>query len=364
MRREFEISESSNGFGNRINRRLLFVGNMLGRNPGHITSQGQIVADLFVSEGFEATIVSSKINRAARLFDVVRTIIKNRRKTDLIVLEIYSGWYMFLAAITSELAARLKIPVIAVLHGGNLPDFARRHPRWTRRVLSLADLLVAPSNYLADAMRANGFAVRVVPNVIEIEKYPFRLRSRITPRLIWMRSFHPAYNPLMGIKVLEKLKRKYPQATLVMAGRDKGLEEKTKEAARQLGVADAVRFPGFLDEIQKRSEFSAADIYINTNRIDNMPVAAVEACAFGLPIVATDVGGISNLLQHRETGILVADADVEAMVEAVETLLENPDLSERLSRSGRRLAEKSGWHSVKKLWTDLFDEVLNRKNAN
>jgi len=334
---------------------------MLGRNPGYVTSQGQIVADLFAAEGYETTSVSSKINRPARLFDIVRFIFKNRRQTDLIVLEIYSGWYMVLADVVTRFARSLSIPLVGVLHGGNLPDFARRYPRWTRRVLSRAHILTAPSTYLGDAMKTYGFDVRVIANVIAVEIYPFRLRKNIAPRLIWMRSFYQAYNPHLAIEVLAHLRRKHPQATLVMAGRDKGLESEIKELARERGVLNAVRFPGFLDETAKIREFSAADIYVNTNKIDNMPVAVVEAGAMGLPIVATDVGGISSLLRNGKTGILTPDGDVGAMAAAVETLLGDPNLTERLSFNGRKLAEKSSWSSVKKHWENLFNEVLNRE---
>lgn len=341
--------------------RLCFVGNMLGRNPGYVTSQGQIVADLFAAEDYEVSSVSPKINRAARLFDIARFLLTNRRRIDIIVLEIYSGWYMFLADAASRIAGRLKIPLIGVLHGGNLPDFAGRHPRWIRRVLSRTNAIVAPSPYLADAMRIYGFDVRVIPNVIDIKAYSFRLRKQVEPRLFWMRSFHPAYNPQLAMEVLAHLRRTHPQASLVMAGRDKGLEGEIRELARENGVRNAVRFPGFLDEESKMREFSQADIFVNTNKIDNMPIAVVEACAMGLPVVATDVGGISSLLQNDVTGLLVADDDAEAMVEAIKRLLGDANLTEQISRNGRELAERSSWNSVKKLWEDLFAEVLNRK---
>jgi glycosyltransferase involved in cell wall biosynthesis len=59
------------------------------------------------------------------------------------------------------------------------------------------------------------------------------------------------------------------------------------------------------------------DICVNTSRIDNMPVALVEMCAMGLPVVSTDVGGIPHLLKHEQTGLLVPSEDVVAMADSV-----------------------------------------------
>jgi len=93
-----------------------------------------------------------------------------------------------------------------------------------------------------------------------------------------------------------------------------------------------------------------------------MPVGIVEACAMGLPVVATSVGGIRDLLTDEETGLLVPDGDVEAMTEAVLRLLHQPGLAKRLSENGRRLAEKSSWTSVLPQWERVFEEAIKRKS--
>ena len=84
-----------------------------------------------------------------------------------------------------------------------------------------------------------------------------------------------------------------------MAGKDKGLEENLRKMAEEMNLSDKIRFVGFLDSEEKLKEFADADIYINTNRIDNMPVSVLEARAFGLPVVSTDVGGLPHLIEHK-----------------------------------------------------------------
>ena len=340
--------------------RLCVVGNLLGRNPGHLKTQGEILADLLSKEGHEVISCSSKINRLFRWIDIVLTVVRNRKSFDLLILEVYSGLNIVMSETVGLLGRILGIPMIFVLHGGNLPEFSKKYPRWTKRVFGRADILVAPSMFLAKGLRYLGFPIRVIPNIIEISNYPCKVRRNIKPRLIWMRSFHPIYNPQMAVMVLHSIRHSNLDASLVMAGLDKGLESEIKSKVSTLGLQKMVRFPGFLDHEAKIKEFSDADIYLNTNRIDNMPVAVIEACAMGLPVIATRVGGLPDLINDGINGLLISDDDVKGMADAVSSLLENPDLTELLSRNGRSLAEQSSWESVRISWNELFVEIMKK----
>lgn len=340
---------------------LCVVGNLLGRNPGFLKTQGEILADLLSKEGHRVISCSSKINRVRRLMDIVATIFRNRQTFDVLILEVYSGLNILMSETVSSLGRLLGIRMIFVLHGGNLPAFSKRYPRWVRRILTKGHVLIAPSPFLVNGLKHLGLPIQVIPNIIEIPKYPFKSRRRIAPRMIWMRSFHPIYNPHMAVNVLHSIRDSLPDATLVMAGLDKGIESEIKNMVDGLGLQDAVRFPGFLDHDAKIREFSEADIYLNTNRIDNMPVALLEACAMGLPVIATDVGGLGDLIEDGKNGILVGDDDDRDMASAVRTLLDDPVLTEKLSRNGRVLAERSSWQSIHSQWNEVFDAIMFAK---
>jgi glycosyltransferase involved in cell wall biosynthesis len=172
-----------------------------------------------------------------------------------------------------------------------------------------------------------------------------------------MRAFHPIYNPEMAIKVVARLRGRGIPATLVMGGSDRGSLASAKSLATELNVVEAVRFTGFLGPLAKMHEGNAADIFLNTNRIDNTPVAVIEACAMGLPVVATNVGGISDLLRHDESGLLVPDENDDAMGDSLARLLSNPELVRKLSRNGRQLACQSSWPAIKPQWEALFREL-------
>ena len=92
-----------------------------------------------------------------------------------------------------------------------------------------------------------------------------------------------------------------------------------------------------------------------------MPVSVIEARALGLPVIATDVGGLHYLIEDGETGFLVPDEDVEAMVKAIKKLLLDPGLTRKISDNGRDLAERSAWKAVRADWENLITRVLEKK---
>ena len=263
---------------------------MIGRNPGHVTSQGEILGDVLARAGFPVLSVSSAPSRYLRAAEIVATLVRERHRLDVLILECYGGPSFVVEDAASLIAHHSALRLVIHLHGGAMPTFMARHPQWTRRVLGRAHALVAPSPFLAFAVEPYGVTARVIPNVLDLDAYPFRLRTAPRPRVLWMRSFHELYNPLLAVQVLALVRERLPDATLVMAGQEKGLSAATMAEAQRLGVSDAIRFPGFLGPEAKMREGGAADVFLNTNRVDNAPVAVLEAAAMGLPVVSTRLG--------------------------------------------------------------------------
>ena len=330
--------------------RLLLAGPMLGVNPGWVTTQGEILANLLAGAGYPVQTTSPVIGRAGRLADTVRSLVAWRKSYDLVILSVFGGPGFYMADATSRLARWLGKPMITVLHGGSLPRLAYRRGGWVRRVLGRAAIIVAPSNFLAEFARQLGLAVAVIPNVIALQDYPFRLRSQVKPRLLWMRTFEEIYHPEMAVEVLNLVRQAAPQARLTMAGQKGDRLEATRALAGQIGLDGTVRFAGFLDQAGKSREFAGHDIFLNTNHVDNTPVSVLEAAAFGLPVVATQVGGVPYLLENEKNALLVADNDTQAMAAGVLRLLREDGLAEKLSRNGRVLAEASAWENVLPAW--------------
>jgi glycosyltransferase involved in cell wall biosynthesis len=334
--------------------RLAFVGPMFGGHEGWPDSQGEVLADLFESAGYTVRRASDRIDPWTRCADTVRCIWAWRGTVDIAVVSIYGGRSFLQAEAASRTLERAGIKQVHVLHGGSLLDLARRRPGRVARMLRRAEAVVAPSPFLAQVTDLTNVPVRTIPNVVAIDTTPHVLRQTVAPRLLWMRMFASIYAPELAIDTFRLVLRHRPDATLTMAGRDKGELAAIRMRARGYGIDERVHFVGLLDTVGKQREFAAHDIFLNTSRIDNTPVSVIEACAFGLPVIATDVGGLSMLLDHERTGILVKRDDPEAMANAVVRLVGDPALAQRLSASGRSVAEPCSWATVRSQWEGVL----------
>jgi glycosyltransferase involved in cell wall biosynthesis len=330
---------------------------MLGQHPGWVPNPAEHLAPRLQEMGFACTLTSRKINRYLRMADILGTLYHQRDQVDIVCLQVYSGLGFLVSDVASWLSRRLGKPVVMVLHGGDLPEFLVRNRAWGKRVLSRAQSLVVPSQYLSRLAADLGFRSMIIPNAIDLAKYPYRLRSTASSNLLWMRTFHEIYNPMLAVDVIKVLLQSYPHASLTMAGQEKGMLGQVKQRVEDLGVQNAVRFVGFLDDPGKWGEFTAHDIFLNTNHVDNMPISVIEAAVCGLPIVATRVGGLPYLLTDEVDGLLTADDNAQEMAAAIRRILEEPGLAAKLSYNARKLGEQYDWDVTLLQWAALFQDI-------
>lgn len=334
-----------------------FFGPALGRHEGWVTTQGEVLAGLFAEGEHRALVSSTQIAPLARGAAHARDAVRWRRSADVAVVSVFSGRAFALASESILLARALRTPVVAWLHGGGLPDFGDAHPRLARAVMRAADAVVAPSPFLARWATGLGVETRVIPNVLDLSAYRHRVRREVGPRLLWMRTFMEAYDPGNAVRTLAVLRSRGVDATLTMAGQDKGLLEPTKALAKELGVEDHVTFAGFVSGSEKTDLFDRHDIFLNTNLVDNAPVTVLEAAASDLVVVSTDAGGIPDLLTDGLSARLVPPGSAEAMADAVSEVIANPADAESMALAARSVAEGSGWPSVRDAWLALAGEV-------
>lgn len=333
--------------------KLLYLGNRLSKHGFNKTTIETLGLQL-EQEGFTVFYASNKKSFPLRLLDMMWSVINYRKQVSYLLIDTYSTkafWYAFLC---SQLARFFNIKYIPILHGGDLPNRLKKNPMLCRILFSNAYKNVAPSGYLKQAFEKEGFKnVIHIPNTIEIEKYEFKLRTELTPNLLWVRAFASIYNPKMAVKVLQQLQEQFPSATLTMVGPDKdGSLQTTKDFAKSLGIA--VNFSGQLTKEEWWELASKHDIFINTTHFDNTPVSVMEAMALGLPVISTKVGGIPFLLANEQNALLVPDNDITAMTNAVLDLLENKPKNNLLITNARTFIEQMDWQLVKQSWVSIL----------
>ncbi|WP_430399220.1 glycosyltransferase family 4 protein [Flavobacterium sp.] len=333
--------------------KLLYIGNAISKH-GYNKTTVETLGKSFEEEGYVVFYTSSKKNQLLRLVDMILTTFKYAKKVDYIIIDTYSTssfWYAFLC---SQIARVFQTKYIPILHGGDLPKRLDSHPKLCKMLFKNAFKNVAPSNYLLSEFAKRGFQnLEYIPNSIELNNYPFKVRKSFEPKLLWVRAFATIYNPKMAVDVLKKLQVRFPNTSLTMVGPDKdGSMETTKQYAKQLDVEVC-----FTNRLSKKEWIDLSvnyDFFINTTHFDNTPISVMEAMALGLPIISTNVGGIPFLLKNNENAILVNDNDSDHMANSIISLIENQEIALLLSKKGRVFVEQMDWTVVKNQWIKLL----------
>ena len=334
---------------------VLYIGNNLFNKTGYPTTL-QTLSKLLEHEGYNLVKTSSKLNRVARMFDMVCTVFKYRKTTNVVLIDTYSTLNFYYAYCCAVLLKYLKIPYIPILHGGNLPYRLNKSPRLSKSIFANAYMNVAPSAYLLQVFKKAGFNTVCIPNTLDIDRYPFKKRQKLAPKLLYVRSFATIYNPEMAIKVLFELKKDYPNATLCMVGPDRdGSLSGVKQLVEALNLQSSVAFTGVLTQAAWHKKSEQFDVFINTSHVDNMPVSIIEAMALGLPVVTTNVGGIGFLIKDKVNGFLVPDNDYKTMAKTIKQLIENGPGN--ISVKAREQVEAFQWNVVKHQWNQLLTKI-------
>jgi glycosyltransferase involved in cell wall biosynthesis len=154
------------------------------------------------------------------------------------------------------------------------------------------------------------------------------------------------------IKAASIVVKNFPHTYFIFVG--KGNQKTLQQMAEALGVNKNV---GFLGERRDVPEIlRSVDIIVNPSRFEGLPLALLEAMACGKPIIATDVGGVKDLIRHGLEGLLIHPSDKE-LAKAIFQLIQDGNLTRRLSKMARQRAEEYEWKIVVEKLFALYDEL-------
>jgi glycosyltransferase involved in cell wall biosynthesis len=241
------------------------------------------------------------------------------------------------------------------------PSAARA--RRLRSLLRQATAITATTRFLAGETRrfmSDDRDVEVIPFGVDTERFaPAPPPDPAAPAIGFTKSLEGRYGPQILVEAFLAIASAHPRATLEIAG-DGSMRSRLEHVVASSEHADRVRFhgrihPDRIHELTRRFSIAAMPSVCR----ESFGVAAIEASACGIPVVASDIGGIPEAVVHGRTGLLVAPGDPRALAEALGALLGDPERRRRLGEAGRELVlERYEWGHVGSRMEALYRRLL------
>jgi glycosyltransferase involved in cell wall biosynthesis len=283
-------------------------------------------------------------------------LIRELRKADVVHVFSASYFSFLLAPLPAVLVAKLLgKPVVVNYRSGEAPDHLKRS-RIARAILRQADWNAVPSKFLYEVFQEFGIRAEIIPNIVDVERFRFRRREQLRPRILSTRNFETLYNLPCTLRAFQLVQNRFPDAQLMLVGA--GSQD---TAIRRLAETLKLRHVTFAGRVQPDEiwrYYADADFYLQTPDIDNMPASVLEAFASGCLVVATEAGGVPAILTSEVHGLLVPCGDAEAAAAAIIRLLENPALARRMADAALDSCARYQWASVRALWVALYRRLV------
>jgi glycosyltransferase involved in cell wall biosynthesis len=271
------------------------------------------------------------------------------------------------AGVLGRLAAAIaRIPIrIFTVHGWAFTA----HSGLSSRLYRWADRLVRPLTTVTICVsmqeRAAGLAAGtcvaertvVIPNAIDVENAPQASRAREKPLLVSVGRLKAPKDFATLVRALARLPSESFDALIVGEGPER---PRLEEEIEELRLGEVVRLAGERRDVPE--VLAGADVFVLSSCSEGMPMSVLEAMAAGLPVVASRVGGVPELVVDGETGLLVATGSPEELAAALERLIAEPQLRQRLGAAGRaRARQEFDPDSFRRAHVELYSRELTKR---
>ena len=163
---------------------------------------------------------------------------------------------------------------------------------------------------------------KIVHCGLEIEKYGYRPPRKEIKYLLCVARLSPEKGLTSLIHALRLLRNEGYDLELRLGG-DGPTKVQLKTLAEAVGLSDQVHFLGYLNEDEVIRELQKSDLFVLPSFVEGLPVSAMEAMAVGLPVIATNIAGTSELIEDGKTGILIRPSDPQAIADAVVRMIQD-----------------------------------------
>jgi glycosyltransferase involved in cell wall biosynthesis len=285
---------------------------------------------------------------------------------------IHVHWPMPMALLGWAARRGHRAPMVTTFYGIELRWVQSRLPflrwlvRWAARSSAQA---VAISTYTARELRKFvDVPVEVIPYTAELAPPETSARAQNGERsILFVGRLIERKGVAHLVRALGTVRRTVPARLVVVGdGPERGTLERLAAAT---GVAPHVDFRGRVSDEELRQAYASADVFVLPSVLDQrqdtegLGVVLLEAMNYGVPVVASNIGGITDIVQHESTGLLVPPGDEHALASALTQLLRDPELARTLGAGGSRLLRETfSWDAIVRRWEDVYARVQRSRD--
>lgn len=201
----------------------------------------------------------------------------------------------------------------------------------------------------------------ILPNSLNPDFIKPRYEGARDKQIVTVGRMDDNKNQAMLIRAFTALADRYPAYRLVIYG-DGERRSELEALAQELGISERVSMPGVVPDVAKRIE--RASLFTLTSYSEGVSNALIEALASGLAVISTDVpsGGTVELIRDGENGLVIPTGDQKALENAMDRILGDEALAQRLGREAAKIQERLAPDRVNTLWRDYFEKIIERRS--
>jgi glycosyltransferase involved in cell wall biosynthesis len=317
--------------------------------------------------------IMNLLNGLALMFILLKTLILWHPR--IVHIQTNSGAGFYEKSVLLMLSRLFFSKTVLHVHGGGFRDFYDRSSRlgkWViRRCTTLATHLIVASSRMQETFAMIGTPARkttLVRNAITLPKNrePTDIIKQTNDNaepnrvvVLFLNRVLIAKGVLDLISAVGNLRESRPALAVRIVGTESADHAEVVRHIQDVGVGEQVEIVGRVSDEQKDLEYRNADIYVLPSHVEDFPYGILEAGSYGLPCIASAVGGIPNLISDGENGLLITPKDVAELSEALERLAKDTPLRQQLGLEIRSAIERGfSWDSsanrIGKVYNDLM----------
>jgi glycosyltransferase involved in cell wall biosynthesis len=201
-------------------------------------------------------------------------------------------------------------------------------------------------------------SIAIVPCGLDHDLYsPGTGEKPSAPRIAWLGRAEPYKRVDLLLEAVAKITPGFPGLELWIVG-DGGAIPDLRDTAARLGIENQTAFFGFVDEQEKVRKLRDAHVLVNTSEKEGWGLTVLEGNACGTPTIASDVPGLRDSVRPGETGLLIPHEDVDALADALTSVLRDTELRESLSRNGLAWAKNFTWDANMRDTERMLEAVI------